>query len=308
METTKAAKGAAVLTLPKSRVDLRQSPSYCRWMKLLGWEILALGRNQVFLKKIPFLGSVIKLQRPTEPISLPRLLQIARRHRAFLVKIEPNISNDERTLLVKLQTNHFQPSTWALINTKTQILNLQQPTAKIFGKFKKDCRSEIKKALGFRPVIGKNNFDDFYRLLSQSNRLKNLWTLPKSHYDHLVQSFGKNAFCINASIHQNKVPVAGCLVLVVRKTAYYFLAGSLPEGKQFRATYLAVWEAIREAKKRGCTLWDFEGILDERIPSTRTWKGFTHFKKSFGGLEVVFPGSFTWYRHPILRLFSRFMS
>jgi len=56
--------------------------------------------------------------------------------------------------------------------------------------------------------------------------------------------------------------------------------------------YLVVWELMQEAKKRGCKTWDWEGIYDERWPN-KGWKGFTHFKKSFGGYEVEFPGSFT---------------
>lgn len=46
------------------------------------------------------------------------------------------------------------------------------------------------------------------------------------------------------------------------------------------------------AKKRGCKIFDFEGIYDERFPN-KSWLGFTHFKKSFGGYEVSYPGTYT---------------
>jgi lipid II:glycine glycyltransferase (peptidoglycan interpeptide bridge formation enzyme) len=49
---------------------------------------------------------------------------------------------------------------------------------------------------------------------------------------------------------------------------------------------------MQEAKKRKCKLWDFEGIYDERFPN-KDWLGFSHFKKSFGGSEILFPGSVT---------------
>jgi lipid II:glycine glycyltransferase (peptidoglycan interpeptide bridge formation enzyme) len=52
-----------------------------------------------------------------------------------------------------------------------------------------------------------------------------------------------------------------------------------------------VWEAIKRAKKMGCRTFDFEGIDDPRFP-IRAWRGFSHFKKSFGGKEIDYPGCF----------------
>jgi lipid II:glycine glycyltransferase (peptidoglycan interpeptide bridge formation enzyme) len=49
---------------------------------------------------------------------------------------------------------------------------------------------------------------------------------------------------------------------------------------------------MKEAKKRGSLVWDFEGIFDQRFPN-KDILGYTHFKKSFGGKEIEFPGAFT---------------
>ena len=80
----------------------------------------------------------------------------------------------------------------------------------------------------------------------------------------------------------------------------------MPIGKEYHAPYLAVWTAIKEARTSGCDVWDFEGIYDPRYPSTNSWLGFTHFKKSFGGEEFVYPGTFTWYINPVIKLMHRF--
>jgi lipid II:glycine glycyltransferase (peptidoglycan interpeptide bridge formation enzyme) len=52
-----------------------------------------------------------------------------------------------------------------------------------------------------------------------------------------------------------------------------------------------VWYGILWGKKRGAKMFDFEGIYDSRFPN-KSWLGFTHFKKSFGGKEVEYPGCF----------------
>ena len=52
------------------------------------------------------------------------------------------------------------------------------------------------------------------------------------------------------------------------------------------APYLLHWEALKEAKKRGCQFYDFWGIDHKR------WPGLTRFKNSFGGEIISYPGSF----------------
>ena len=50
------------------------------------------------------------------------------------------------------------------------------------------------------------------------------------------------------------------------------------------------FDTEKERKKEGKKVFDFEGIYDERFPLI-SWKGFTRFKKGFGGIEVEYPGT-----------------
>jgi len=51
-----------------------------------------------------------------------------------------------------------------------------------------------------------------------------------------------------------------------------------------------VWEALKLSRKKGCTQFDFVGVFDERIQNQfQSWKGFTKFKKGFGGKEIYYP-------------------
>jgi len=75
-------------------------------------------------------------------------------------------------------------------------------------------------------------------------------------------------------------------------------AASNKRGKQLNVPTLLVWKTILIAKKRRMKIFDFEGIFDERFPLP-AWRGFTRFKKSFGGEEVEYPGAFIKWRFPI---------
>jgi len=84
---------------------------------------------------------------------------------------------------------------------------------------------------------------------------------------------------------------AGAIFLSGDGIGYYWQAFTNREGREKHEQYNIVWEGILRVKKIGARIFDFEGIYDERFPN-KSWLGFTHFKKSFGGYEVIHPGTF----------------
>jgi lipid II:glycine glycyltransferase (peptidoglycan interpeptide bridge formation enzyme) len=57
------------------------------------------------------------------------------------------------------------------------------------------------------------------------------------------------------------------------------------------APYLCQWEAIKYAKEKGCTLYDFWGVAETDDPAD-PWSGITRFKEGFGGEKVIFAGGY----------------
>ncbi|MFZ3055088.1 MAG: peptidoglycan bridge formation glycyltransferase FemA/FemB family protein, partial [Minisyncoccales bacterium] len=77
--------------------------------------------------------------------------------------------------------------------------------------------------------------------------------------------------------------VAGALVIFWQGTGYYHQAASLSKYSKISIPYLLQWEAIKEAKKRGCRLYDFWGYVDPKINPDHPWAGPTLFKMGYGG-------------------------
>ncbi len=119
----------------------------------------------------------------------------------------------------------------------------------------------------------------------------------------LKDSFKDDFFQLTAKNAKSEPILAGIILLKHDKIMYYYYAFSSKEGQKLFAPYLLVWEGIKLAKKQGCQIFDFEGIEDSRYKSTKSWRGFTHFKKSFGGKEVEYPGSFSQYSNSLARFF-----
>lgn len=252
-------------------VDLRQSASYARYIQSLGWIV----ENGIFIRKLWIFGAIAKIQRT----NLPKNWQsTTKKYHVWMTKLEP-IFNFQIP-------NNFHQDNWPMLATKTLRVDITPPIKTIFSQFKKDSRYILRKLSIIKNQLSINNYDLFYDIWKKSAKRKSLWIPRRNEYQNLIKSFDKKCFCVTIG------GLAGALVLIHDNVAYYYYAGATKEGTKQNLPYLVVWKAMQEAKKRKCRLWDFEGIYDERWPN-KGWLGFSHFKKSFGGSEISFPGSFT---------------
>ncbi|MEJ2347886.1 MAG: peptidoglycan bridge formation glycyltransferase FemA/FemB family protein [Patescibacteria group bacterium] len=261
-------------------LDIRQTPRYAKYLRKTGWQIEELSGVNCFIKKIPLLGSVIKIQRP-ETIPLKQIKELAKKHHAFQLIIEPKRKMDAEYLRksgFKLINSPFLPS-------KTLILDLTVGREKLFKQLKKDARYALRKTE--KLVVDKpKSITDFYNSWKKAVGKKRYIT-PLPRLKILKRVFGKNVLFL-----MNKNSSAGAIFLLGDKIAYYWQAFSGPEGRKQLAQYRIVWEGILWAKKSGAKIFDFEGIYDKRFPN-KQWSGFTHFKKSFGGEDLEYPGCFS---------------
>ena len=77
--------------------------------------------------------------------------------------------------------------------------------------------------------------------------------------------------------------VAAAIVVFWSGIGFYHQAASLQQHAKLSISYLLQWEAIKEAKRRGCKLYDFWGFIDPKKYPKHPWAGPTLFKMGFGG-------------------------
>jgi len=285
--------------------DIRQSPEYANYIKSLGWQVEKIGRWYVFIRKFSLLGSLVKVQRIEPPIPFEKIEKLAKKHRAFQIIIEPTLSvfssffsNTSTNPQPIIFPHNYHPLKSPFLPTKTLVLDLQKPEEEIFASFTKNKRRDIQIAQRHNLKIKEGTKEQFYELKKKSLLRKGVlpfWT--KKEIFPFCQAFGKKAKILLAFFSEK--PVAGLILVSVGKRAYYWQAASTKKGYRLLAPTLLLWEAIKIAKKQGCQIFDFEGIYDERFPKNRSWLGFTHFKKGFGGKEVEFPLPFFSSKFPL---------
>ncbi len=78
---------------------------------------------------------------------------------------------------------------------------------------------------------------------------------------------------------------AASYVIFWSNIGFYHHAALLPKYHKLPISYLLQWEAIKEAKKRGCNLYDFWGFVDPQKYPKHPWSGPTLFKMGFGGYK-----------------------
>ena len=263
--------------------DLRQSDSYKKHLENIGWKVDIAGGIHVFVKRLPLFGSVVKIQRPAE-IDLEAISYSIKTHKAFQVIIEPR----RATLRGKpnlLFERGFKLSKSPYLPTKTLHLDLTNSIDNLFSHLKKDARYSLKKTKDLK-IYAIDKIDKFRKSWKEASGFRR-YVPSHEELESLINSFGENALFLVTPGGET-----GAIFLHSKNTTYYWQAFSNKVGRKNLYQYKILWTGITWARQMGAKVFDFEGIYDERFPNKK-WLGFTHFKKSFGGREVEYPGAFT---------------
>lgn len=86
--------------------------------------------------------------------------------------------------------------------------------------------------------------------------------------------------------------LAASLFFDYDETRYYMQSAADQSFRRLPATVALLSQAIFDAKAQGIRCFDFWGIAPDGAPDDHPWKGFTTFKKSFGGNSVHYAGTY----------------
>lgn len=282
--------------------DLRQSKEWARYLSSQGWQVeklqIADYRLQVYVRKIPLIGSVVKIQRPRIIPPVEAIDKIARKHRALFVKLEPL-----PTVSYKLLTRHgFIRDSAPSLPTKTTVLPLTKSEDKLWKALSQDTRHDTKEAEKYQTSVisyqsGDRKFgralESFSHLLSETGRRGGFWPPNFGQLKAKAEAFGKNAVLFLAypkPYPPNLKPLAGALILIHGTTAYYHHTATSTTGRRLNASYFLMWRIIQNAKSSGLKALDLGSIYDPRYhKATKRWQNFSIFKKKWGGKEVEYP-------------------
>lgn len=280
-------------------LDIRQTRRYGEYLRENGWTVERIGDNNYFIKKFPLVGSILKLQRP-EKIDITSINRIIEKYRAFQIIVEPK---DESQAAI-LASNGYKLARTTYLPSKTLQIDLTKSEKEILSAFKKDARRLVKR--------GEGNIIKTYSTPEEIDLWRNAWknSVNYSRYVPTLETLLKirKSFPQSSSLFLASHNIVGRIIGGALFTTsshdgsnyitYYWYGFTNKEGRSTLSQYSLLYHGILWAKKQGYKVFDFEGIYDERFPN-KSWLGFTHFKKSFGGREALYPGCYTKFRLPI---------
>jgi lipid II:glycine glycyltransferase (peptidoglycan interpeptide bridge formation enzyme) len=127
-------------------------------------------------------------------------------------------------------------------------------------------------------------FEPFFNLM-QNTATRNKFSL---HHRHYYQSVFKslvttpNSFLSIARLGQTILAID--LIITYGNTAHFVFGATSDEERNRMPAHLAQWGAIKFAKSKGCTYYNF-GAVSSEDDSHESWDGLSSFKRKFGGKE-----------------------
>ena len=274
-------------------LDIRQTQEYANYLARIGWVVERKAGVNYFVKRF-FFGSVLKVQRPEE-IRVEHIRKVEKKYKVFQTIVEPKTDLEAKHLLAlgfKLSKSPYLP-------TKTLLLDITKSKDSLKKGLKKDARRAIERGVvKIKEISSPQEIENFRNAWKRSVNFGRF--VPSTEQLlALKKTFNKNTPLFLASHNVNAEIIGGTLFTRSSgKISYYWQSFVNKEGRSTPSSYSLLWHGILWAKANGCKLLDFEGVFDSRFPN-KSWLGFSHFKKAFGGSPLEYPGAFVKNRLPL---------
>ena len=273
------------------RRNLWQHPSWAKFQESIGrktW-LLRGDHASALVVRHPLPMGFCWLEIPRGPLFashkaaetlLGQVADLAKAEKAIFVRMSPWGEFKIKNLKLKIAKHDHHPQT-------TLVLDLSLSEEDLLKQMKPKGRYNIKVAEKNGVTILENQGADlFYDLLVKTTDRDGFSANSKVYYEKMLQALQPHVQLLMAG--QDGKAVAGGIFVYLDHVGTYYYGASDHEYRNLMAPYLLQWEAIKEAKRRGCKTYDFLGIAPEGI-ANHPWAGVTEFKKKFGGTVVNYP-------------------
>ncbi len=215
--------------------------------------------------------------------------QLARQREASFIRMSPLVIEDayspgffKKRGAIKAPIHNMDAQVcWVLDITKSEeeILKGMRKTHRYLVKKSQTMNISISRATIDTDV---NQFLKFYNDFSHRKGF-----VAHSGVKEEYEEFKKDNQVVLFMAEYEKKLISAAMIAFVGNTAIYRHSASDSAHRDIPASYLIQWEAIKEAKKRGKSIYNFWGISPTENKN-HPWYGLSLFKTGFGGEKVEF--------------------
>jgi len=219
------------------------------------------------------------------------LIALGKKEKAAFIRISPIFErNDEATGLFR-QLGFKDAPIHMMHPENTWILDISADEDAILKEMKKNHRNLVRRAEkdGVTIEVGDSEefLKTFYDIHMETVKRHHFVPFSYEYMEAELESFSAddNIKIFNAR-YEGKV-ISSAIVVFYGDEAFYHHGASSSQYTKVPSSYLALWQAIKEAKNRGIGRFNFYGIVEDN--PKHPWYGLSKFKKGFGGfgMELV---------------------
>ena len=213
------------------------------------------------------------------------LKKLAKQERASFVRISPLLENTEENLEVFRKAGFRGAPVHLMHPELTWLLDITPDEEEIMKGMRKTTRNLIRRAGrdGVEIFQGTEikDLENFYRIHEETVKRHKFIPFSFETLKNQLEVFEQdNQISIFSAKYKNKI-ISSAIIIFYGDQAFYHHGASSLEYSKIPSSYLLLWEAIREAKKRDKKIFNFWGIVENK--PNHPWSGLSKFKKGFGG-------------------------
>jgi len=212
---------------------------------------------------------------------LRELVQVARRDRAIFIKIDPDLNQSDRSLLLD---RGWRTSAEQIQFRNTMLLDLTRSEEELLAAMKPKTRYNVRLAQKKGVTIRSGDRGDLellYAMYAETAQRDGFIIRPLDYYRDAWGSFIQSDLAHPLIAEVDQEAVAGLILFRFADRVWYMYGMSRNAQRDKMPNHLLQWEAMRWARAHGCTVYDLWGAPDELNEKDALW-GVYKFKEGLG--------------------------
>ena len=227
---------------------------------------------------------------PAFELCLSEMQRIAKENKCVFIRVRPQLPDLPANRL-KFSEAGFRSAPMHLHAEHTSIIDLSKSEEELLAAMRKQTRYEIRRAAkeDIKVVVSTDSKDvkKFYELQVATAKRQKFVPFSSKSLSAQFEAFAEDDNIRLYRAYKGETLLAEAIIVFYGQEADYHYGASTEVGRKLPGAYAIQWEAIREAKRRGCARYNLWGIAPADKPKHR-FAGVTVFKKGFGGEDFDF--------------------